>query len=318
MVLFTQIILIFTQISLFITTIQVYLQINKIWKRKHEREVAASQSIAGLTLLMANCMLWILYYIYVEDDILSLLDTSLYLLQSFVFLLISTGLWVRGQERLGLWSLARKALRLERKEANFLIKRFFKPTNAEAILNILHQIAMIDDYLDPKEEELLDAFAKEWHIDYSGQKLKELHVVDSQDNYIKLRLSLNNYLKSDPPKDQVAQLKDMINALINADDKVTSEEELMNEELNGLIDNFLSKGNNINIYEVLIVPQQSNHDNLIKDLVPNAKKTNISGGVAYSIGEYYSLRYAEMITRQYREINLFTIVHSANNTEPTR
>ena len=117
------IILILTQVSVIFTTIQVYLRINKIWKRKHEREVADSQSIAGLLLLIANCILWILYYIWVEDDLLSVVDTSLYLIESAVFMLISTGLWVKGKETRNLWQLIKIALKLERKEANYLLKK---------------------------------------------------------------------------------------------------------------------------------------------------------------------------------------------------
>lgn len=305
------IILILTQVSVIFTTIQVYLRINKIWKRKHEREVADSQSIAGLLLLIANCILWIFYYIWVEDDLLSVVDTSLYLIESAVFMLISTGLWVKGKETRNLWQLIKIALKLERKEANYLLKKVFKPANADVIIRILHQLAMIDDDLDPKERKMIEAFANEWNIEYSASELNEERVEGDKNNFIKLRESVENFLNSEPPKEQAGHLKDMIQALVEIDDMVTEEEELIKEELIGMIENYISKGElNLSAYYVLIVPQNKKHHSVVKTIMPDAEEMSISGGMAYSVGTYYSKRYAELISEQYREINLFTIVHN--------
>ncbi len=309
---FEQLVVFAVGVSLPITFVQIYLMVNKIWKRKHDRAVAESQSIVGLSLMFLNCVLWTFYYVFVKD-MPSLIETSFYLFQSFIFLLISTGLWVQGQRSMRLWTLIRRALRLERKEANFLIKRFFRPANAETILHILHQLAMIDNEMDPKELELLEAFAKEWNIDYSDEKMNKQRTKDAEDNFVRLRKSVVDYLSVDPPTEQVAQLKDMMTALIHADDKITPEEELIVDELMGLIANFL-KQDDKKLFNVLIVPQKSNHDALIKELVPDAKKFHASGGTAFSIGSFYSRKYAEMICNQFREINLFTIVHSTDKS----
>ncbi|MCX6146468.1 MAG: hypothetical protein NTW25_04355 [Candidatus Kapabacteria bacterium] len=57
-------IILLVKVALAFTAIQVYLQINKMWKRKHEREVADSQSISGLTIQILSCILSICYYIF--------------------------------------------------------------------------------------------------------------------------------------------------------------------------------------------------------------------------------------------------------------
>lgn len=297
-------------LSLFITIIFIYLQINKIWKRKYDREVAESQSLAGLTIYILNCFLWISYYIFVEPDYKSMIDTAIYIFQGSIFFLIGTGFWVKGQKRYGFWILIKQALKLERKEANYLLKRFFKPQNADIIINILHQIAMIDNEMDEKEREMIELFAKEWNIDYSMEKFNKDRSNEAENNYIRLRDSLVDYLDREPPIEQVAQLKDMVNALINADNKVTKEEELIASELMGIIDNYLDKGAKVNIYSVIIVPQQPDHENVIKGLIPDSVKVQTAGGVAYSIGSFYSSQYADMICRQFRKQHLFTIVHS--------
>lgn len=312
---FDSVLNIFIITSLILTSVQIYLRVNKIWKRKHEREVADSQSIAGLTLYFLNCILWLFYYLVSQDDALSMIDTSFYLVEATVFLLISTGLWVRGQERIGIWNLAKKALRLERKEADYLIKRFFKPANADNIMSILHQLAMIDNEMDPKEKLILESFAKEWNIEYNEEKFNKDRKKSKTQNYVRLRSSLADYLRLDPPRDQVAQFRDMMNAIINADDKVTEEEELINSELMGIINSYLNKDNRSENYYVLVVPQKPEHEEVINEMLPEAVRMSVSGGTAYSIGSYYSRTYADMICRQYQQIQLFTIVHSPENDE---
>jgi hypothetical protein len=296
------------QISLFITLIFIYLKINKIWKRKHERQVADSQSLAGLFIYILNCFLWVLYYWLVSNDVTSMLDTSIYILEGAVYFLIGTGIFVSGQTKERIWILIKQALNLERSEADYLLKKFFKPQNAEAIINILHQLAMIDDDLDEKEQYLIQMFAKEWNIDYSIEKLNKERHTDKDNNYIRLRTSLQDYLKTEPPREQVAQLKDMMNALINADDIVSKEEEIISTELTGLIEQYLDADHREKTFHVIIVPQFEDQKQVIKSLLPETTKVKTSGGIAYSMGEFYSQKYADMICNQYRQLELFTII----------
>ncbi len=315
MVTFVEVIKFLVDAMIILSLLQVYLRINKIWKRKHEREVADSQSIFGLALLFVNCLVWMLNYLIVEKDNKSLIDTSIILFETSAFLLVSTGVFVKGQKRLGLIILIKQALRLERKEANYLIKRFFKPQNAEVIINILHQLAMIDEELDEKEVELISLFAKEWNIPYSVEKLNKERHTGTEKNYIRLRTSVLDYLDREPPIEQIAQFKDMVNELIKADDKVTKEEELISSELLGLIDNYLKSGQSADIYQVIIVPQRTEQEETIKDLIPDSQRIQTAGGIAYSIGTYYSQKYADMICRQFRKNNLFTIVYKVDEVE---
>ncbi len=299
----------FVQVSLLITLVYVYLRINKLWKRKHDREVAESVSLIGMFIYLGNCILWVVYYGFVNIDMKSLMDTAIYIFEGSIIFLIGTGIFVKGQRQFRLWTLTKRALKIERSEADYLLKKFFKPKNADKIIDILHQLAMIDENLDPKEQELIEAFAKEWNIDYSAERFNKSRVRGKENNYIRLRNSLQDYLSYDPPQEQVGQLRDMMTALINADDVVTSEEELINSELMGIISEYLEEKKQ-NLYHVLIVPQQPEHELIIKETFPDAMKLEISGGVAYSIGSYYSYKYADMICRERRKINMFTIVHS--------
>jgi hypothetical protein len=307
---FIYIIQLFVTISIGVTFIYIYLKINKIWKRKHEREVADAQSLAGLFIFIINCILWVIYYTFVEMDFISTLDTAVYIFEGSIFFLIGTGIFVKGQRKEGLWILIRRALRLERKEVDYLLKKWFKPQNAEAILHILHQIAMIDEEFDPKEQEIIQTFAKEWNIDYDWDKLEKERKASKDNSYMRLRKSLEDYLFHEPPDEQVAQLKDMITTMIEADDKVTKEEELISSELLPMIENYLKQDKKVYEFKVLIVPQSPNQENTIKSLMPHAEKIRTSGGEAFAVGTYYSHKYAEMMCEQYRELKFFTIVNT--------
>lgn len=314
MLTFESIIKLFIYLSLGLSLLQFYLRANKIWKRKHEKEVAESQSIAGLSLLLLNCLLWVIYYL-IEKDYSSILDTTIIIAETTVFLLISTGFWVKRAQGLSIWALVKQALNLEREEADYLLKKFFKPHKAEMIINLLHQLAMIDENLDKREKELIEMFAKEWNIDYSPEKLDKEIKESKENRYIHLRTMLNNYLTQNPPVEQAGQLQDLMNKLIKVDEEVTAEEELIISELMGLIDTYLDVEKKRELYHVIIVPQKSDQEEIIKKVSPDSQKIYTAGGVAFSVESYYSLKYAQMVCEEFRKKGLFTIVHYPEETQ---
>ncbi len=310
---FEQVIDMFLWISLLMSTVQVYLQTNKIWKRKHERVVAESQSVAGLSLLLLNCLIWLISYI-IKNDIESIIDTSLIMIQATVFLLIGTGLWVRGQKKMGFWSLVKTALKLEKKEAGYLLKRFFKPQNPEIIIDILHQLAMIDEELDAREKALIQYFALEWNIPYVPEQKNKTRTTDFQENkYVNLRNKMLEYLEREPPIEQVAQLKDLINELIAADEKIAPEEELISRELIAMVENYIQSDQRVSTYQVIIVPQSSEQTETIRKILPDAQQISTMSGVVYSIGSFFSKEFAELVCKKFRRLKLFAIVYNLEN-----
>jgi energy-coupling factor transporter transmembrane protein EcfT len=296
-------------LSIFLTFIYLYLKINKIWKRKHLQEVAEAQSLSGMFLLIVNCMLWVAYYIFVNYDTKGWIDQAIYVVEGAVFFIIGTGIFVKGQKKFGFWNLIVKALKLERKEADYLLKKFFKPLHAEVILHILHQVAMIDEEFDPKEQEIIQLFAKDWSIEYDFEKLEMERKQSADNRFERLRKIVNNYLESEPPEEQVAQLKDMIGTMIQADEKVSEEEALISSEIIPMLENYLNKGKKAVLYDVIIVPQEKPHELIVHELFPNTERFMTAGGYAYAIGSYYSPKFAEMMCEKYRNMNLFTIVY---------
>lgn len=311
---FEVIIRVFTFAALGIASMEVYLKVNKIWKRKHEREVAESQSITGLTLAFITLLVWFVYFL-MKGDFLGIMDNIVYMVETLLLIMVSTGLWVKGQKRLGFWTLVKRAFKLERKEANYLLKKLFKPKNAEKIINMLHQLAMIDEELEPREQELIEVFANEWNIEYDAEKLNKERMNGMEINVMRLRNELADYLSTEPPAEQVAHLRDLMKDLIMADGVVTEEEDLIYSELAGIMGDYLDKDKKKVRYHVLVVPQEPEHEKMIHNFFPRAKKVAIGGGNAFSIGEYYTQKYAEMVCREQRKIHIMTIVHTPDEAE---
>lgn len=192
----------------------------------------------------------------------------------------------------------------------------FNISNAEMIISILHQIAMIDNELDPKEKEIILRFANQWKIEYSEKDLNKDRVEGDSYNYIRLRDTLVSYLSDSPPKEQILHLRRLISEIIFVDKKLSIEEALIQDELYGIIDQYSNTGDVDGItYSVLIVLQHQDHYEVVESVIPNTVKVETAGGIAYSIGTYYTESYAEMMCEEYRNINLFTIVRKEDSTK---
>ena len=296
-------------VAIVFAIIEVYLKVNKIWKRKHEKQVAESQSLYGLSLSLFILFVWSVRY-FVSGDYASILDNMVYLVETATMMVIGTGLFVKEKKGTRFIALIKQALKLERKEAAYLINTISGKKEAMDIVCILHQLAWIDDDLDENEYKLIKYFAKNWNIEYSRQNENIPNVKTGfTDKLRSLRKSVNKYLESDPSKEQAAQLQDLMDHLIKADDKTTGEEEIIFDEVRSILENYISGNNNDKHFHVLIVPQEKAHEDLIRNLKPNAEEIHTAGGTAFSIEKYHSYKYADLMCGDYRKRGLFTIVY---------
>nr|MBC8147685.1 hypothetical protein [Bacteroidota bacterium] len=135
--------------------------------------------------------------------------------------------------------------------------------------------------------------------------------------YHDLRKSMTDYLETSPPENQVSQLVDVLKMLVNADDQVTPEEELMLDELTGIIASYLSGESDSPIYKVAVVPQNTEQESAIETIIKDLHKTEIAGGYAYLSEPFFSERYAEVVCEKYRALNIFTVVIKPENIQNT-
>lgn len=297
---------ILTMASLVLAAAQVYLTINKLWTRKHERVVAESVSIFGELVGLIPLFFLTLSYI-LDGQWEGVVDGALWLFAGAITIAIGTGMWVVGKRGRGFWSLMRDAMALERTEVGDLARSFFRPSRADDVLALMARIALVDDDLDDRERAFISKFAEAWGIDFSWD---DLAAGDEQTGLraVELRRAVEDYLATSPPAAQVEQLGDVIIALVNADEQVTSEEELMLDELGGMFSGYIDADTERPRFEVALVPQSDEQDRAIRSVLEGIEKEDVAGGSAYVVGRYFSERYAEMVREQYRMLNVFTTV----------
>jgi hypothetical protein len=293
--------------SLVLAALQVYLTTNKLWKRKHERAVAESISILGefvglvpVTLLTTKFLL--------DGQWEGAADGLLWLIGAAVAVMIGTGRWVEGAHGRGFFRLLREAIQVERGEVGYLAKSFLRPSGAQNIVRILGRVALLDDHLDEREKVFVEAFARNWGIDFRWDALPRGTGADPLD-FIPLRHELHEYLATSPPAEQARQLGDVLHALVGIDQHVSAEESLMMAEIDGMLDAYVHRsGDAALLYGVVIVPQGPEQDRAIAAVLPDLPKREIHGGLVYVAGTYHSFDFAEVVSAQYRALNFFTAV----------
>jgi hypothetical protein len=319
MFVFQKIVSLLTYAAIQIAVVEVYFKINKLWKRKHEKEVADSQSIVGLSMSSIVLLVWGLDSA-VKGNFEAIADNIVYLGEAIVCIIIGAGFFVieKKKSHKNIWTMLKDALNLERKEASYLLKTLSGKGQAEKISNMLLLLAWIDDDFDITEKDLLLKFAQPWGIKLTNDQLdKNPHLinVEKSTRFETVKQKLRDYLKENPPKEQIQHVNKLFVDLINADGKITKEEDLIIGELDGIILEYL--GEPMSKYSIIIIPQHDKHreavETILKAVDPDInimdREKNIDGGFGFIIDECYSHDYAEMLAEEQRnQHSIMTIV----------
>lgn len=293
-------------LSLGFSAAAAYLKLNKVWKRKHHAEVANSVSIMGNVIDLIPLTFFALNYMIVMQW-QGFIDSVIWIVAGAVSILIGSGFWVPENRKKSLWTEFKEALKLEKSEVGHLASSFFRPSSADIVLDILAHFALVDRELEEREKALIESFADAWHVDIDWDAHQSLADLDQPVSLVRTRDTVVRYLKTSPPSEQVVQLIDVLESLVNVDDKVSESEALILQEVNGLLANYVEKGDEPATYTVVIAPQNEEHDVAISTLLPNARKIPVAGGSGYVVGSYHSQDYADMICDQYRALGFFTV-----------
>jgi len=298
-------------IALVLTGFQIYFVLNKLLKRKHEQTVAESISVSAMFIsILINCF-------FASKNLLSngmpqFSANVLWVVCSGISAFVGIGFWVAGNQKQGVFRLLKRSLKLEKHEAGDLAKSFFRPSGADEMIEILGRIAMIDNELADEEQKFIQTFSDEWNIEIDWSFVKTNFSNIEDDGFIKLRQSMKIYLSSLPPQAHVSQLADVIVTLINADNKVTEEEDLIQSELLGQINKYLGKLDT-DLFISVVVPQFLNQEDSNNEILSDLKKVFFAGGNVYLSEPYYSYKYAEVICEKYRKAGFLAIVTHYNN-----
>jgi len=153
--LFESIVRSWVAIGVGIAAISNYLIINKLWKRKHLKDVAESISISAALLGLFTAVPLLIQAVYIDQTPLPALKTSIGIITGVMFVMIGAGMWVKGNHEIPFRRLMLRALRLERRESGDLVKTMLQPKGAEQIIEILELMARLDRHIHESEIALL-------------------------------------------------------------------------------------------------------------------------------------------------------------------
>ncbi len=292
-------------VSVAFMAIEIYLTLNKLWKRKHERVVAESISISAKFFSLLPLVVFTIDYI-MSGKAASIISNLLIIFFIFVQIAIGAGTWVAEEKNKSFWALLKQALSLESKEVGDLAGALFHPHNAERILKIISQVALADGVLAPKEREFIQSFADSWNIHIDFDHLMK-DVSPETVNYDSIRQTMLDFLNESPPHQQAMQLIDVLTILVKIDGNVETKEEMMLEELSGLVNRYIGNVDKSDVHYVAVVPQSEEQERAILNLVPQLSKKQIAGGNAFVTGPFYSEKYANIVCGQYRILNFFSV-----------
>ena len=293
-------------LGLAVSIVISYLKVNKLWARRHIKEVAESISVAAALLSLLTTVPFMIKFLFVDQDYVAAGKFVLSLAVFVVFFLVGIGLWVKRDEKLGLWKMLRRALATERGELTFLIHSFARPREAPAILRILRLVSMVDKYLDEREREMLESVALPWGI-HPDDLAAENDEAGSDISTVQQAFA--DYLSMKPPASQVEKVLDLVKFMVHADRKVTREEHLILAEVGGAVSAYLTDSSKApDVYEVLLVPQNDEQLAKMQAEVTDASLHERAGGRAVVAGSYFSEPFARAICLRFRQKHFFCTV----------
>ncbi len=293
-------------LGLAVSVVISYLKVNKLWARRHIKEVAESISVAAALLSLLTTVPFMIKFLLIDQDYVAAGKFVLSLAVFVVFFLVGIGLWVKRDEKLGLWKMLRRALATERGELTYLIHSFARPREAPAILRILRLVSMVDKNLDEREKEMLESVALPWGI-HPDDLAAENDGAGSDISTVQKAFA--EYLSMKPPATQVEKVLDLVKFMVHADRKVTREEHLILAEVGGAVSAYLTDSSKApDVYEVLLVPQNDEQLGKMQAEVTDASLHERAGGRAVVAGSYFSEPFARAICLRFRQKHFFCTV----------
>lgn len=292
-------------LSVVTTGVVVYLNINKMWSRKHEPVVADSISVAAQLISFVTILPFVINYSF-KRNYGDAFYQILWIIYTAFMILTGIGFWVKERKYLGVWQKLLRALRQESNEVGNLVKSLGNLTGEKQLLEILHRLAWLDENLDERERKYIQTFTNQLDID-SELILDGKPPEEGVDKFNCLRQLVQDYLAIEPPVEQVELLGDLVQALIAADDKITPEEEVITDEITGMVDKYANRKGG-NYYGIVIHPKNQDQEKAILTAIPEAKEEFVLGDRAFVAGTFHTRRYAEIISEFYREQGWFTVV----------
>ena len=98
-------------------------------------------------------------------------------------------------------------------------------------------------------------------------------------DFAELRQIVQRYLAINPSRQQANELLDVLQHMVHVDDSMSTEEEIVLEEITAMIVGYVTLRSDDARYEVVIVPQTEDQEPLITSLLPGVSPVQKRGGM---------------------------------------
>ncbi len=130
--------------------------------------------------------------------------------------------------------------------------------------------------------------------------------VGSGGGIMPVRDAVNAYLRVSPPTDQASELLDVLQHFVHVDETVTEEETTVIDEVGAMVIRYVTGSNDEGRHQVVIVPQNEAQVADVRAAIPEAEASFMRGGTVYSVGRYFSAKYADLVCERYVAKGFFT------------
>lgn len=293
------------------SVVEVYLTLNKLWSRKHIKEVADSISISARTTGMVPGFVFTLNFFF-EHQWQGFIDGAIWLGASIVQIMVAAGLWVAGNKNSNVFSLIGQSIGRETKEMFNLAKYLFQVESRHKVIDLLAATALTDKVLKDSEKNFVETLADEWEIEISWDEIMCRFKRADVSALFHMSVEMRKYLELNPGKKEVKLLLQLISELSDQSGHSRPENQYIIDEFGEAFRHYPSK-NYFDYYEVQIVPQEKEqHERLLASGV-DMKSRFVGAGFTYVLGPFFTENFASHVVSEFEELGYFAAVRVIKN-----
>lgn len=283
--------------------IEVYLTLNKLWSRKHIKEVADSISISARATGMIPGGVFTLNYFF-NQQWQGFIDGTIWIFASIIQILIAAGVWVAGNKKSNFITLIRRSLEKETQEVFHLAKSFFNIKGRQKIIDLLAATALTDKVLKEGEKVFVEDLANEWGIKVSWDKLILRFKKEDVSALFLMSQEMLDYLKLNPSRQEVKLLVKLIKRLSDENGFSRPENQFIIDEFGEAFRHYPST-KYLEYYNVQIVPQEKLQHERLQATGVKMESKYIGSGFTYIFGPFFTRAFADQVADEFEKLGYF-------------
>ena len=285
------------------SVVEVYLTLNKLWTRRHIKEVADSISISARAIGMIPGSIFTLNYFFAQQW-QGVIDGMIWICAAIVQIMVAAGVWVAGNKRSNFFNLLGKSLERETKEVFNLAKYLFNIESREKVIDLLAATALTDKVLNEKEKAFVEQIANEWGIKVSWDEWISRYKKKDVSALFGMSIEIRRYLDLNPTKKELKLMLKVIKQLSDQSGRSGPENQYIIDEFSEAIRQYRS-GDYLEYYQVQIVPQEKEQHERLQASDIEMKSRFIGSGFTYLLEPFFTQNYADSVVTEFQELGYF-------------